>query len=86
MDIRSIGELLAKYRTRFTDADERKKIIQETLSGVVRTDITDRDIVITKDSIVLKISSANKNEIFMRKKEILADLKAKGVSGIHDIR
>lgn len=86
MELSNIQSFLESYRKRLNlQQDDRTAIATaiNTASGVV---ITEKDMVINKGVITLKVDAVTRNHIFLYKTKILEEIKKSSPKPIFDIK
>lgn len=81
-----IGNLFSRLKTAFSDLESKKEIITTSCATIAGIKLTPEQINIDSKIIRLDISPAAKSALFMKKTEILADLKEKMKVELTDIR
>jgi len=71
-----IKDLLAKFGNLLLKEELKKELIRETISKAINYEIKGEDIKIKKGVIYLNIKPIYKNEVFLKKEEIFAELKS----------
>ncbi|MEI6280743.1 MAG: hypothetical protein WCP17_01955 [bacterium] len=70
-----IKDLLNRFRDILFKEEDKKEIIRNIISKIIRTEINSKDIEIKKGIIYLNIKPIYKNEIFIKKEQIFLRLK-----------
>lgn len=86
MQLSNIKEFLEVYRKKLSHEDDKRtsliQIIKET-SGVT---INEKDMTVARGVISIKAGHVVKNEIFLYKEKIIAQIHASGRTDIFDIK
>ncbi len=83
--MKSIYQLLEKFRKIVSSSENSKKIIIETINKFIDFGLKESDIVSRNGIIEIKAPPIVKNEIIFKKNKISAELKERGIKFI-DIR
>lgn len=70
-----IKDLLLNFRNRLLSEEARKGFIQDALFRIVNISVERDDIEIKNGILYLKIKPIYKNEVFMKRYEILSEIK-----------
>lgn len=80
-----ITEFLERYRLRVFGAEEQRRHVREAIAVIAGITVDDSRISFRRGVCTIEVHAAVKNEVFLRKKDILAELVRRGVK-IVDIR
>ena len=86
MQLTNIKSLLEKYRNALATEEDRQEKILTILNTYANGSLTKNGFVIGRGIIKLYVNAVVKNELFMRKKEILEKLHGGGRTDIYDIQ
>ena len=78
--MKTINELLKKFKKILGSAEKNKKTIIETINIIAKTDLEEKDVTVRAGIITIKASPAAKNEIFFKKTAIVGELKKQGIN------
>ncbi|MEK7118447.1 MAG: hypothetical protein AAB869_02445 [Patescibacteria group bacterium] len=85
MHFERIQDFLFKYNKYFSDKNEERKRIRMIVAEVSGINLSDREFTILRGELFIRGNSVSKNELFIHKKRILAELHKNGLTGIHDV-
>ena len=85
MEMKGISEYLQKYRLKLYGAEDKRKEVIEVISRVCGFIISGDMITINKGVVTVKGNTMIKNELFMRKQQILTEIRMIGRKDIYDI-
>ena len=69
-----IKDLLAKFGNILLKEELKKELVRDTISKAINFEIKPEDIKIKKGVIYLNIKPIYKNEIFLKKEQIMSEL------------
>ncbi len=76
-----LNHWLAKYRRLLPPGAATRQSVKEIIKKELGIELADKDIKVQKKTVYLNLSSVLKNEIFIHREQILAELKEKVGSG-----
>lgn len=85
MEWQDLRSLLERTRKILGTEIESRKDIAATVSGVLKVDIDERTVRIRGRKVVFDVHPAIKNEILLRKEELLTQLHRRGLTRIEDL-
>lgn len=80
-----IEELLGAYRSRLFGAEERRRHVREAIAAVAGIAVEEKRIAFRQGTCVINAPAAVKNEIFLRKKDLIDEFARRGIK-VADIR
>lgn len=86
MEFTGIEQLLSKYRRYFVDKDEEYKKICVIIEQVSHIHLVEHELAVFKGGLFITGNSVLKNELFLFKDKIIAELHKNGLTGINELR
>ncbi len=86
MHISSISDLLAKYKKQLDAHDVEYDDIAAIISEVLRVTVSKEHCALSRGVLTIKGSMVLKNELHMRKDEVIGVLRSRGHTSVIEVR
>ncbi len=81
-----IGSFLEKFKRLLGNDVFLREAVAQAIFNLFKIKIEPKDVIVKDGTAVIKAHPVFKNEIFLKKNQILEELKKNGVSGIRNIK